>query len=278
MGFGVNQRFPWPGLVVGRLVEERKLGLDEVLGSERVIQSSGFRGRGLVYFLAMAKSIFEGIFAHTCSAGEAFLLMTPVYSSRQVSARSRSESTTSTTPRQLLSTSSTSSSSGAFDSVSAAADWRIELDRLRRRAFCSSSAVPTSGLRERWKPRSSAEIWLTVRVVEISAAWIASCNDLNAGGDSIVGVIVNKNWSSLGSLLDEVLEFHKKFSLAQSPGLLVPMVPEYVRPKLSRTSFSSTISRVTNTKMSASLAPECNEVKELVKEVFPLKAALLTLY
>ncbi|ELR10278.1 hypothetical protein GMDG_04664 [Pseudogymnoascus destructans 20631-21] len=40
------------------------------------------------------------------------------------------------------------------------------------------------------------------------------------------------------------------------------MVPEYVHPKLSRTAFSATISRATNTKMSASLAPECNEVKE----------------
>jgi hypothetical protein len=77
---------------------------------------------------------------------------------------------------------------------------------------------------------------------------------------------------TLGELArDEVLEFHKKFSLAQSPGLLVPMVPGYVRPKLSRTGFSSTISRSKSTKMSASLAPECNEVKELVKEPFALK-------
>lgn len=34
MRFGAKQRLPWPGLVVGRLVKERKLGFDEVLGSE----------------------------------------------------------------------------------------------------------------------------------------------------------------------------------------------------------------------------------------------------
>jgi hypothetical protein len=34
MGLGVKQRLPWSSLVVCRLVEERKLGLDQVLGSE----------------------------------------------------------------------------------------------------------------------------------------------------------------------------------------------------------------------------------------------------
>jgi hypothetical protein len=34
VGFGVKQRFPGAGLVVGGLVEEGELGLDEVLGSE----------------------------------------------------------------------------------------------------------------------------------------------------------------------------------------------------------------------------------------------------
>jgi hypothetical protein len=111
-----------------------------------------------------------------CSSCEGLsFLITPVNSSKQASAFSKSESITSTTPRQLSSTESPSLSVGPVTSVPAVAALITAEVRAMMRALCSSSDSENSALEVRWKFRSSDESCPTVRVTctraEVNLSW-----------------------------------------------------------------------------------------------------------
>jgi hypothetical protein len=170
-------------------------------------------------------------------------------------------------PRQLLSTSSASSKTGARSCDIEAADLSNAVAKESNRSLCSSRAVPTSGFSERWKPRSSDEIWPVVLVVEIRAAWIWSCKDLKScvGSIAILDVVVQ-------NCVFEELEFHSSQKMYPCR-----ILSAFVKSVASNTPASSKARYILEAhsyqapkgqtptatiKMSSSLAPECNEVKE----------------
>lgn len=174
-----KDRLPWArGKVVG-LAFEQELRFGDVGVSDNLVHRLGSLGRRRLKILVrvwIAKR-----HRHTESdTGGSFRLTRPVYSSKAVSAFSRVESTTSTTPLQFISISSTSSSLGALTLQAFPDDCSNRVASSRSRAVLSSSCWPTSGLTVRWKPRSSAAMRLTVLTVEIRDFWTLSCSDLKS--------------------------------------------------------------------------------------------------
>lgn len=131
-------------------------------------------------------SVKQSVCILTCSLPGLSLLTAPVYSSKLISAFSSRLSTTSTIPLQPPSTESTSRSRGRTISVLPVALPRRRSARPRSRAFCLSSPFASDASSERWKPRSSDDICVALRVVATSDCWMESWSVLKSPNASIV--------------------------------------------------------------------------------------------
>lgn len=173
MGLFGNEGFPL-SVIVDRLVEV-ELGLGDVGTADDASSRLGLLRLGGLRSVNIHDILYRLRSALTASAaGASFLFKAPVYSSIDVSAFSRIESTTSTMLRQRISTSSASSRSGALSPQTSAADLRSVVESSRIRVVLESRSSPTLGLTARWNGRSSAETRLTDLTVATSAAWTLS--------------------------------------------------------------------------------------------------------